>query len=88
MAVKSLCFRRGNAAYPRRRKPSTVGAKSIIAGQNLDDFYEETTAGAATSYVSDGLGGTVAVTNSPGAIVGNDSYGPYGTTTQSGTTAA
>jgi RHS repeat-associated protein len=67
--------------------PATVGGSSILAGQGLDDFYAETNASATTSYVSDGLGSTVAATNSSGAVVGNNSYGPYGTTQQSGTTA-
>jgi RHS repeat-associated protein len=67
--------------------PATVGGSSILAGQGLDDFYAETNSSATTSYISDGLGSTVAATNSSGAIVGNNSYGPYGTTTQSGSTA-
>jgi RHS repeat-associated protein len=64
-----------------------VGGSSILAGQGLDEFCAETNATATTSYISDGTGSTVAATNSSGAIAGNSSYGPYGTTTQSGSAA-
>jgi RHS repeat-associated protein len=67
--------------------PATVGGTSILAGQGLDEFYAEADASATTSYISDGIGSTVAASNSSSTIVGNNSYGPYGSTTQSGSTA-
>jgi RHS repeat-associated protein len=65
--------------------PATIGGSQILAGQGLDDFYAQTSAGSTTSYLSDALGSTVALTDSNGAVAGSYTYGPYGATSHSGT---
>jgi RHS repeat-associated protein len=65
--------------------PATVGGNQILAGQGLDDFYAQTSSGSTTSYLSDALGSTVALTDTSGAVTGSYTYGAYGASSQSGT---
>jgi RHS repeat-associated protein len=66
--------------------PATMGSTSMLAGQGLDEFYAESNGSGTTTYLTDALGSPVAATNSSGTVVGNASYGAYGTTSQSGAT--
>lgn len=64
--------------------PVTVNGSLMLAG-GVDEFYARITSGAATSYLTDALGSTLALTDSNGATTANYSYGAYGQVSKTGT---
>lgn len=64
--------------------PATVAGNLMLAGLNLDEFYGQVGTGATTSYLTDALGSTTALTDGSGSVSGSFTYGPYGLASQSG----
>ena len=65
----------------------STGAPSanLLTGLQLDEYFQRTQGGAASTYLQDALGSTVALTNTAGAIQTGYAYDPYGNVTASGT---
>ncbi len=59
----------------------------LLNGPGLDERYARTTTSGTSSYLTDQLGSTIALTNSSGAPTTEYTYGPFGETTSTGTTS-
>ena len=57
----------------------------MLAGLGLDENFARVTSGAATGLLTDGLGSTVALSNSAATTTATYGYSPYGETVKSGT---
>jgi RHS repeat-associated protein len=66
----------GNAA--------TAAGNFMLDGSGLDEIYAQVGSTATTSYVTDAIGSTVALTDSTGAIASSYSYEPYGADSRTG----
>lgn len=64
---------------------SSVSGNQILNGDGIDEVY---TAGASSSLLTDGIGSTLAITDSAGNISGSYTYGPYGNTSHTGSATA
>ncbi|HXA47237.1 MAG TPA: RHS repeat-associated core domain-containing protein, partial [Burkholderiaceae bacterium] len=69
------------------QNPAMISSNQMLAGTGLDEIYAQINSTGTTSYLRDGLNGTVALTNSSAAMTANYSYSPYGDTVGSGTAA-
>jgi RHS repeat-associated protein len=58
----------------------------MLNGDGIDEVYAS--AGASSSLLTDGIGSTVAITDSAGNISGSYTYGPYGNTSHTGSATA
>jgi hypothetical protein len=56
----------------------------IFVGLGIDERFARNDTTGRTYFLTDALNGTLALTNSSGAIQNTYSYDPYGNTTQSG----
>ena len=65
--------------------PVLVGGSFMLAGLGLDENFARVTSGAATALLTDGLGSTVAMSNSATTTTATYGYSPYGETVKSGT---
>ena len=61
---------------------STVTANSIVGG--TDQVFSRTDSAGARSYLTDGLGSTLALADTSGAVQTSYAYTPYGATTTTG----
>jgi RHS repeat-associated protein len=61
---------------------STVTANSLTGG--VDEVFQRTDSAGARSFLTDGLGSTLALTNSSGTLLTTYSFEPFGNTTVSG----
>ncbi len=59
----------------------------LLNGLGPDERYARTTTSGTSSYLTDQLGSTIALTGSSGAPSTEYTYGPFGETTSSGTTS-
>ena len=57
----------------------------MLDGAGLDDIYARVVSGTTTSYLADGLGSTLGLTNAAGATTATYSYEPYGAVSKTGT---
>lgn len=64
--------------------PATVSGNLILNGLGPDERYAEVGASATTSFLTDGLGSAIALTDASGSVTGSYSYDPYGATSQAG----
>lgn len=64
--------------------PVMVNGSLMLEGLGLDQYFARITAGTVTSFLTDGLGSTIALTNSSGATTASYAYGPYGNVSASG----
>jgi RHS repeat-associated protein len=64
--------------------PAMVNSDFMIDGLGLDETYARVNSAGTTSYVSDAVGSTLALTNGGGATTASYSYEPYGNTTKAG----
>lgn len=65
--------------------PVLVGGSFMLAGLGLDENFARITSGTATGLLTDGLGSTVALSNSAATTTATYGYSPYGETVKSGT---
>ncbi len=64
--------------------PVTINSDFMLGGLSVDEVYARVNSTATTSYLTDALGSTVALTNGSGATSASFSYEPYGKTTKTG----
>jgi RHS repeat-associated protein len=63
---------------------ATINGDFMLDGLGLDENYARVNSAGTTSYVTDALGSTIALTNGSGATTASYSYEPYGNTTKAG----
>ena len=63
----------------------SVRANLVTGG--LDEYFGRTDSGGTSSFVTDALGSTLALTDSTGAVKTQYTYEPFGNTTSSGTSS-
>jgi RHS repeat-associated protein len=56
----------------------------MLMGLGLDEIFGEITGGGTTSYFTDALGSTVALTDGSGTVTAEFTYEPYGKNTKTG----
>jgi RHS repeat-associated protein len=56
----------------------------MLMGLGLDEIFGEITGGGTTSYFTDALGSTVALTDGSGTVTAQLTYEPYGNNTKTG----
>ncbi|MFO1387701.1 RHS repeat-associated core domain-containing protein [Cellvibrio sp.] len=66
------------------QNPVTQNSTFLLEGLELDDIYAKIESGVITSYVTDGLGSTLALTDNAGSISTTYTYGAYGNSGKSG----
>jgi RHS repeat-associated protein len=64
--------------------PVMVNGSLMLAGLGLDQNFARITSGTVTSFLTDALGSTLALTNSSAATTASYSYDPYGNVSASG----
>jgi RHS repeat-associated protein len=64
---------------------ATVAGSLMLDGPGLDEIYARVNGTAVTSFLTDALGSTLALTNSTAATTATYAYSPYGTTSSTGT---
>lgn len=57
---------------------------TLVTGQGVDERFSRTVGGVASTYLTDILGSTVALTDAAGVIQTSYAYDPYGATTTTG----
>lgn len=62
-----------------------INSDFVLSGRAADEYYARINAGGTTSFLTDDLGSTVALTNASGATTASYAYAPYGATSESGT---
>lgn len=65
----------------------TTPTVNYLTGAGIDETLSRTDSKGTSSYLTDNLGSTLALTSSAGAISTSYSYEPYGNTTASGTSS-
>ncbi len=65
--------------------PVTINSDFLLGGQSLDERYARVNSSGTTSYLTDGLGSTVALTNASATTTASYSYAPYGSAAKTGT---
>ena len=65
---------------------SSLSGNQILNGEGIDELYAY--GGASSSLLTDGIGSTLAITDSAGNISGSYTYGPYGNTSHTGSATA
>ncbi len=68
-----------------RANPVLVNDEFLLAGLRVDEIFASITASGTTSYLTDALGSTVALTDESGASIASFAYEPYGKATRTGT---
>ncbi len=64
--------------------PVMVNGSLMLEGLGLDQYFARITSGTVTSFLTDALGSTIALTNSSAATTASYAYGPYGNVSASG----
>ena len=62
----------------------TTPTANLLPGLNIDENFLRTDSSGAGNFLVDGLGSTLALTNSSGTVTTQYTYDPYGTTTSIG----
>lgn len=70
---------------PVRELNADNSTKADLLTGGVDQFFSRTSNGTTSSFITDALGSTLALTDSAGAITTQYSYEAYGNTTASGT---
>jgi RHS repeat-associated protein len=63
---------------------STTPTANLLTSLGIDETLQRTDAAGARSFLTDGLGSTLALTDSAGLVQGEYTYDPFGKTTASG----
>jgi RHS repeat-associated protein len=66
------------------KNPASVNASLMLASLGVDEYFARITSGTATSFLSDGLGSTLALSDATASTTASYQYEAYGNTSTSG----
>jgi RHS repeat-associated protein len=73
---------------PVEELSGTTVAATMLTGLRVHEYFQRTDASGASDYLSDALGGTVALASPAGALATQYTYEPFGNTTSAGPASA
>jgi len=65
--------------------PVTVNSSLMLTGLSVDDYFARVSSGTVTSFLTDALGSTLALTDASASTTASYSYGVYGNASKTGT---
>src|SRR5271163_3475637 len=69
---------------PVQEVQSGSPSANLLTGLKIDEYFTRTDSSGMMAFVTDGLGSTIALTNSAGSLATNYTYEPFGATSMEG----